>query len=99
FLVDGQNIFDRLQQPKFHFLVFSSESNGFRELQDELASRYLELVDFNAFAISPEVEDIFGTNKDFSVLLRPDNHIGTISSGKSLGHVQEYLVKFVGSQR
>jgi 2-polyprenyl-6-methoxyphenol hydroxylase-like FAD-dependent oxidoreductase len=99
FLVDGQNIFDRLQQPKFHFLVFSSELNGFRQLKDELARRYPELVDFNAFTISPEVEEIFGRNKDFSVLLRPDNHVGTISSDNSLSHIQEYLVKFIGSQR
>jgi len=99
FLVDGQNIFDRLRQPKFHFFVFSSESDGFRELKDELASRYPELVDFNASVISPEVEELFGTNKDFSVLLRPDNHIGLLSSEVSLNHVQEYLAKFVGSQR
>jgi hypothetical protein len=98
FLVDGQNIFDRLQQPKFHFLVFSREPNGFQELKDELASQYPELVDFNAFAISPEVGEVFGTNSDFSMLLRPDNHVGTTSSDKSLSHVQEYLIKFIGSQ-
>ena len=96
FLVGGQNIFDRLQQPKFHVLVFSRESNGFREL-DELARQHPELIDFNAFAISSRVEEIFGTSKDFSVLLRPDNHVGTISSDNPLSQVQEYLVKFVGA--
>jgi hypothetical protein len=98
FLVDGQNILDRLKQPKFHLLVFSREPNGFQELKDDCASQYPELVDFNAFAISTEVGEVFGTNKDFSVLLRPDNHVGTISSDNSLSHVQEYLIKFIGSQ-
>jgi 2-polyprenyl-6-methoxyphenol hydroxylase-like FAD-dependent oxidoreductase len=95
FLVDRQNIFDWLQQPKFHFLAFSREPNGFHELKDELASQYPELVDFNAFAISPQVEEAFRTNKDFNVLLRPDNHVGTISSANSLSHVHEYLSKFI----
>ena len=99
FLVDDRNIFDRLQQPKFHFLVFASEPNGFHELKDELGRRYPELVDVNAFAVSPEVEEAFGTKKDFSVLLRPDNHVGTISSDKSLSRVQEYMVQFIGRQR
>src|SRR5262249_8118567 len=97
FLVDGENIFDRLRRPKFHFLVFSSESDGLPELKDELARRYPELVDFNAFPITPEVEEIFGTNKDFSLLLRPDNHVGIISADYSLSQLQEYLVKFIGA--
>jgi 2-polyprenyl-6-methoxyphenol hydroxylase-like FAD-dependent oxidoreductase len=99
FLVDGQNVFDGLQRPKFHFLVFASELNGFQKLKDEIERRYPELLGFNAFGISPEVEEIFGTNKDFGVLLRPDNHVGIISSDNSLSRFQEYLVKFIGSQR
>ena len=78
FLVDGKNIYDRLHQPKFHFLVFSSEPNNFHALKNELNGRYPELVDFYGFSISPEVQEMFGTNKDFSVLLRPDNHVGFI---------------------
>src|SRR5262247_4114358 len=91
FLVNGQNIFDRLQQPRFHFLVFSRETNGFQELKDELTSQYPELVDFNGFPISPEVQEIFGTNKDFSVLLRPDNHVGSITTETSPDRIRTYL--------
>ena len=98
FQVDGRNIFDRLQRPKFHFLVFARQPNGFHELKDELASQYPELLDFSAFANSPEVGEVFGTNKDFSVVLRPDNHVGTISSDNSSSHVEEYLIKLIGSQ-
>src|SRR5262249_1463312 len=95
FLVDGRSIFDRLQQPKFHFLVFSRGTDDFQELKEEVASQYPELVDFNAFAIPPEVGEVFGTNQDFSVLLRPDNHIGTISSDNSLSRVREYLIRYI----
>jgi 2-polyprenyl-6-methoxyphenol hydroxylase-like FAD-dependent oxidoreductase len=96
FLVDGKSIYDRLQQAKFHFLVLSSEPNNFQPLKNELESRYSELVDFNGFSISPEVEGVFGTNKDVSVLLRPDNHVGFISSAISSGSVQDYLTRFIG---
>jgi 2-polyprenyl-6-methoxyphenol hydroxylase-like FAD-dependent oxidoreductase len=96
FLVDGKSIYDRLQQAKFHFLVFSSEPNNFHALKNELDGRYSELVDFNASSISPEVQEIFGTDKDFSVLLRPDNHVGFISSDISSGSVQDYLTRFIG---
>jgi hypothetical protein len=57
------------------------------------------LADFNLFSISPEVEEAFGTYKDFSVLLQLDNHVGLISSDNSLNRVQDYLVKFIVSQR
>jgi hypothetical protein len=96
FLVDGKNIFDSLQQPKFHFLLFSREPNNFRALKNEVDGRYSELMDFNVLSISAEVEEAFGADKDFNVLLRPDNHIGLISSEVSVNRVQEYLAKFVG---
>ena len=95
-LVDGKDIFDSLQQPGFHFLLFSTEPNSFRALKNEVERRYSELMDFNVFSISSEVEEAFGADKDFNVLLRPDNHIGLISSEVSLSHVEEYLSKFIG---
>jgi hypothetical protein len=66
-------------------------------LRTELETSYPDLADFNLFSISPEVKEAFGTNKDFSVLLRPDNHVGLISSEDSLSRVPEYLVKFIGA--
>lgn len=93
FLVDGATIYDKLNGPKFHLLGFSTERNNFRALKDELESRYAELLDFNAISMSPEVKEAFGTNKDFCVLLRPDNHVGLISSDVSSGAVREYLAE------
>jgi 2-polyprenyl-6-methoxyphenol hydroxylase-like FAD-dependent oxidoreductase len=96
FLVDGQNIFDRLQQPKFHLLVFASELNRFQKLKDELEERYSELVDFNVISHSSEVTKVFETEKDFMVLLRPDNHLGLISVDISTDDVANYLTEFIG---
>jgi Aromatic-ring hydroxylase, C-terminal len=96
FLVDGQNIFDRLQQPRFHLLVFASDPNAFQKLKDELATRYAQ-VDFHAISHSHEVAEVFGTNKEFMVLLRPDNHIAFMSSDISSGAIREYFVEFIGT--
>ena len=96
FLVDGKNVFDSLQQPKFHLLVFSTKPNDFRAAKSEVESRYSELMDVNVFSISAEAEEAFGAHKDFIVLLRPDNHIALISSQVSLNYVQEYLAEFIG---
>jgi 2-polyprenyl-6-methoxyphenol hydroxylase-like FAD-dependent oxidoreductase len=96
FLVDGRSIYDKLHQPKFHFLVFSSEGYKFQALKAELESRYSELMDLNAISVSREVEKNFGSNKDFGVLLRPDNHVGLISSDISSVSVVKYLEQFIG---
>jgi hypothetical protein len=79
----GNSIYDKLFQPKFHLLAFLSEPSKLQALRNEVASQYAELMDFNAFAIPPEVAEVFGTDKDFSVLLRPDNHVGLISANIS----------------
>ena len=96
FLLNGNSVFDKLSQPKFHWLAFSNEPNNFQVLRDELGYQYSELMDFNSFSISPEVAEAFGTNKDFSVLLRPDNHVGLISSDISPSGVKNCLAKFIG---
>jgi 2-polyprenyl-6-methoxyphenol hydroxylase-like FAD-dependent oxidoreductase len=95
-LLNGNSIYDKLSQPKFHLLGFSSEPNSFQALRNKLGNQYSELLDFNVFTISPEVAEVFGTNDDFSVLLRPDNHVGLISSDISLSSFQRYLAEFIG---
>jgi hypothetical protein len=65
-------------------------------MKDELKGRFFEFVDFNAIPLSGEVAEVFGANKDFVVLLRPDNHIAFISSEISSRRLQEYLSKLAG---
>ena len=52
-------------------------------------------MDFNAFLLSPDVKEAFGANREFTVLLRPDNHIALIASEVSLDHVRRYFDKFI----
>src|SRR5215813_7414989 len=94
FLTDGENVFDRLKEAKFHFLVFSLQPRNLNSLR-EIEGKYAALVDFNAIPMSPDVKEIFGNDKDFSMLLRPENHVGVIWSAISLNRVQDYLAKFI----
>lgn len=44
----------------------------------------------------PRVAEVFGANNSFNVLLRPDNHIGFISTESPLSGLRAYLNEFVG---
>src|SRR5215831_18710269 len=96
FLLDGASIYDKFNPPTFHFIAFSTEDSGFQAMKDELKGRFFEFVDFNANPLSGEVAEVFGANKDFVVLLRPDNHIAFISSEISSRRLQEYLSTLAG---
>jgi hypothetical protein len=99
FLVDDANVYDKLRAPKFHLIVFSDDKHGGspeerlrqRDLQLELEHEYKDLIDFNVIPLDPRVVEIFGTNRSFQVLLRPDNYIGWISTKFSLTDLKAYL--------
>ena len=95
FLVDGDSIYDKLHEPKFHLLGVSDGQEDHQSLNTELEKQYAELVGFNAIPLAPQVAEIFGTNKSFNVLLRPDNYIGFISTETSLNGLRVYLKKVV----
>jgi len=89
--IEDASIYDRLREPKFHFLTFFDGQNEPRNLAEELRDNYSDLVDFHELPLYPNIAVIFGTNKSFSVLLRPDNYIGTISSDASFETVKSYI--------
>lgn len=91
FLVNGANVYDRLRTPKFHLLVFSDDEYGGLDLQTELETKYGDLIDFNVIPLHPHIETIFGTNRPFQLLLRPDNYIGFISKKASLTDLRTYI--------
>ena len=91
FLVNGANVYDRLRTPKFHLLVFSDDKYGSLDLQTELETKYGDLIDFNVIPLHPHIETIFGTNRPFQLLLRPDNYIGFISKKASLTDLRTYI--------
>ncbi len=90
FLMNGASIFDQLREPKFHLLVFSDGESDFHEIKDELES---ETIDVQIVPIYPQVEEIFGAEKPFQVLLRPDNYIAFISPEITLDKVKSYFAE------
>lgn len=95
FLVNGESVYDRLHQPNFHLLVFSSTEGDFGALKTELDSQYGESVDFNLIPLNPNVAEVFGRDKSFNLLLRPDNYIGFISTETLLSGLRVYLNEFI----
>jgi 2-polyprenyl-6-methoxyphenol hydroxylase-like FAD-dependent oxidoreductase len=93
-LVDGKSVYDELRQPRFHWLVFSDAQSDYQAVETELESQYAEVVDFNSVPLDPQVAEVFGANHPFSVLLRPDNYIGFISTGTSSIGLSAYLNEF-----
>ena len=85
FLVAGKSIFDKLTEPKFHLLVFSNRDHN------DFENEFGDLVDYHVIPLDERVSEIFGTEKEFSVFLRPDNYIAFISSEVSLDPVRDYL--------
>ncbi|HRH44893.1 MAG TPA: FAD-dependent monooxygenase [Pyrinomonadaceae bacterium] len=88
FLVNGASIFDNLREPKFHLLVFSDGESDFHEIKNNVESKTF---DFHLIPIYPQVEEIFGSEKPFMILLRPDNYISFISAEISWDKVKSYF--------
>jgi 2-polyprenyl-6-methoxyphenol hydroxylase-like FAD-dependent oxidoreductase len=87
FLVEGTNIYDRLRDPKYHLLVFSDGTTSLPEINETFDG----LADSHTFPLYPNIAEIFGSSKTFTVLLRPDNYIGYIASGNSIEGVKNYI--------
>lgn len=90
FLVDGQNIFEKLNAPKFHLLLFSNSAT--KIFCDEFAREFGDVADCHVVPIDARVSEIFEKQNDFVVFLRPDNHIAFISAAVSLDQVRDYLI-------
>ncbi len=95
FLVNGENIYDRLRKPKFHLLVFSDGQQDYECLKLEL-DEYANCIDFHVIPLYPRVVEIFGSHQPFKVLLRPDNYIALLSPDCSLDALKAYFNKVVG---
>ena len=87
-LIDRKGIYDWLHAAKFHLLTFSSDvESGGQAIQTEADSS----VEHLAFPLNEQVAEIFGSHKPFSVLLRPDNYIGFVTSGEPLSELRAYF--------
>ena len=82
--LEGESLYDKLQRPVFHHLLFTDAP--------EIAScKYLQDVEQQVFALSSQVQQAFGTDKPFQLLLRPDNHLALVSSDLSPARVRSYF--------
>jgi hypothetical protein len=91
FLVDGKSIYDKLREPKFHLLTFSDGESDYERERSAVESEYAGLVDYHIVPLYKHVMEIFGAEKPFNVLLRPDNYIGFVSQETSLKDLRAYL--------
>lgn len=91
FLVDGASVYDKLHKPKFHLVTFSDGTSDYQTTRNEIESKYTNLVDYHVVPLYPHVREIFGTDKPFSVLLRPDNYLGFISSDTTAEDLGNYM--------
>lgn len=89
FLIDGKSIYDFLREPKFHFLVFSNEEINFDELLGQIKKQG-EWIKCQLFPLAPPIAQIFGADKPFGLLLRPDNHIAFVSEDVSFDELKSY---------
>ena len=89
FMIDEKNVYDFLREPRFHFLVFSDEKNDLEELFGKV-EKDEHWIDYQQFPIAPRIREIFGTNKPFCLVLRPDNHLAFVSERISYEELKSY---------
>ncbi len=89
FEIEGASVYEKLKASKFHLLTFFDGQNQPTFSESDLP----DFVDFYQFPLYPHIAEIFGADESFSVLLRPDNYVGTISSDVSFETIDNYLKK------
>lgn len=88
FVVDGNSVYDRLREPRFHLLAFSNEQGEVESLKAQVEKG---LFDFHEFQLTSEVKETFGADRPFHILLRPDNYIAFISAQATATDIENYL--------
>ena len=93
--IKDKSIYDKLHQPKFHLLAFLAEKSDDRTLKEKINHQCDRWIDYHTFPLSPNVSEVFGVDRSFTVMLRPDNHIGFICQEISPDLLQHYLVNVI----
>ena len=87
-VADGNSVYDRLREPRFHLLAFSNEQGEVESLKAQVEKG---LFDFHEFQLTSEVKETFGADRPFHILLRPDNYIAFISAQATAIDIENYL--------
>lgn len=94
FEIDGGNFFSQLNEPKFHYLTFDYNSDS-AKIDAAIKTKYAKMVNFQKVPLYENIIEIFGTDKPFSVLIRPDNYIAFISEGHFAEEIEQYFAENV----
>ena len=93
FLIDGASIYDSLHAPCFHLLTFNNDVS--EETREAIEHEFPNL-DYHVFRLNERVAEIFGSDKPFSVLLRPDNYISFVSAADPREQLRTYFGTVIG---
>lgn len=96
FTIDGESVYDCLHAPTFHLLTFTHDLETLEETRESIEEELPNMVDYHVFRLTEYVDELFGTNKAFTVLLRPDNYIGFLSSKDPLAQLRAYFDGTIG---
>jgi hypothetical protein len=86
FELEGISIYERLREPKYHVLVFDDGSE-----QLSLSSALIDAYSFAVMPLYPKIAEVFGVTSTFTVILRPDNYIGSLEKGYSSENIANYI--------
>jgi 2-polyprenyl-6-methoxyphenol hydroxylase-like FAD-dependent oxidoreductase len=88
---DGERVGEKLNGPRGEESDLGKGTvDGGRKL-NETEINYAHMIDRHVIPLYPHVAEIFGMDKPFNVLLRPDNYIGFISSDTSTRPLSNYF--------
>ena len=93
FIADGKSIYEFLANAKCHLIIFSDGNFDLTATATEIIGKYGSFIDVKIIALYPQFAEIFGATKTFSVFVRPDAHIGFITSENPLEKLNLYLTE------
>lgn len=91
FKVDGRSVYDDLREPMFHLMIFYDGKSDMQPLPDDLLKEWQGKIDSHFYPLYPHIAEIFGVDRSFFVILRPDNYVGLIANDFSSEVVRSYL--------
>lgn len=89
----GASIYEFLSTAKCHLVIFNDGTFDLSQIADEITTKYSALVDVKIIPLYPNLADLFGSPKTFSVFTRPDGHIGFITAENPLEKLHLYLTE------
>jgi 2-polyprenyl-6-methoxyphenol hydroxylase-like FAD-dependent oxidoreductase len=92
FEVEGSSIYDHLKEPKFHVVTFYDG----RGTEPRQISSVTSFADQQYLPLYPKVTEIFGATRTFTIVIRPDNYIGFLTTGHPEKEILDYFGNIFG---